>query len=109
MLLYRIRHKDNGKFFGGLAYPWAKTGHEIWNDKGAFFKDIDTIENWLKVLCSDWKNPKWKFGYCNHWTAKKLVSVVDKFERTKLKNFEVIVTNVTVNSRKIIQAQDLVK
>lgn len=110
MKLYRIRNKQTGKFFGGLAYPWIKAGHEIWNDKGAMYRDIDTIENWLRVICSDWRNPKWPPYTCRgHWTAKKLLKVLDDFDHKKLKKYEVVVNNVTLRGQKIIEAKDLVK
>lgn len=107
MILYRIRRKDNGKFFGGLAYPWHHSGKEKWNDKGAFYRDIDTITMWLKILCYDWKNNIEVIRTTSHWSARKMAAKIDEYDKNKLKNYEIVVNNVTVKGTKIIQAKDL--
>jgi hypothetical protein len=109
MILYRIRDKRSGQFFGGLAYPWIAQGHEIWNDKGAFYRDIDTVAAWLKIITGDWYNKIRKMGLKNTWSSKKIAASIGKYDRKKLDHYEIVVNTVTSNSRKIIQAKDLLK
>jgi len=109
MILYRIRRKDTGQFFCGLLYPWSeKWGKEGWTPKGNFYRDIDTIECWLKILCYNWRANRHRFP-SHTWSAKRMSSVINEFDREKLSLYEVVVTNVEINGSKIIKAEDLVK
>ena len=108
MIMYRIRRKDTGQFFGGLAYPWSiKHGHERWNDKGLFYQDIDTINAYLKVLSCNWKGQRKKFTF-HHWSAVKMARVLNRSSITKLENLEIIVHEISLNGTKTIDAKDFI-
>ena len=105
MKLYRIRRKSDGKYFKGLSYPWHYTGHERWNESGAFYKRIDTIVAYLKCL----QNENWKKVYTErHRTALKMAKGL-KLDAKKLQDYEIIINHVTVNREEVIQVEDLVE
>jgi hypothetical protein len=106
--LYRIRRKSDGKLFGGLAYPWHKSGKERWTDKGTFYHEIDTISCWLKVLCGDWQEHKDSVRWGTRWSGAKLSECLDQFDRARLELYEVVVTDIEICGTKTIQATELV-
>ena len=104
MKLYRIRRKSDGKYFGGLIAPWSSRhkGKIHWYDKGVFYQNIDTAVKWCEVLCGKWYNPT-----CRRWTATTVQ--VTNVDRKKLKLYEIVINDVSLNNENVIQAKDIVK
>lgn len=112
MLLYRIRHKQTGKFFGGWIAPWSERYHGkcSWNDSGTFYRKIDTVAGHITCLCAEWEIKKKKvFGMW--YTPKNFARFrkIKKLDRKKLKYYEVVVNDVKIKGEKIIKASDLLK
>lgn len=102
MRLYRIRNKQTGKFFAYWVAPWSTrhAGKSCWNDRGTFFRTIDTCAKHIKWTCSDWHPDP------STYRAKPIVT---KYYPKRLKNYEVVVNDVTINGEEIIQAAKLLK
>jgi len=108
--VFRIRRKDTGQFFAGLAYPWIDSGHPVWNDKGAFYRDISVVIAWLRVLSCDWSSIKEPANKITCVTAKKLIKYIDHtFDEKMLVLYEVVVNDITINGEEVIKACDFTK
>lgn len=103
MKLYRIRRKDDGRFFASWYAAWNPrySGKAVYTDKGTFFHKIETIAKHLDWLCADWKaDPKIR------WKQNPIIS---KRHPERLEQFEVVVNDVSLNGEKVLQAVDIVK
>lgn len=103
MQVYRLRNKQTGKFFASWTAPWnpRHAGKAYWNDKGTFFRSIDTVIKHLKWTCSDWTpdpDIRWKQN-----------PIISKYYPERLENFEIVVNDISINGEKIIQAADIIK
>lgn len=105
MKLYRIRRKSDGKFFTGwvMSRPNYRntppTPYPIeWGPSGAFFKLPATIKKHLKNLCSEfeYRQSASKIYWYHH-----LISTNEKL----LGDYEVIVSDVSVNSECVIDSK----
>lgn len=106
MKLFRIRRKSDGHFF--MAFDRYDVGVALWGPSGCFFKKIDTIAQHLEWLSCDHDLPcgdKWP------WPArrKKRNVVIIKRHPSRLKLYEVVINDVTINGEEIIPAHDLMK
>lgn len=113
MKLYRIRRKDNGKFFTGWVAPWSPRWHGTitWSDDGTFFKKIDTVIDHIKLMCSTWHLRTIIIGGKTHhcYRNEKKNRVIDRFDKRKLKKYEIVVSNVTLRGEEVIAAEDIIK
>lgn len=96
MKLYSIRHKISGKFFV------SATGSQVWNATSPhFWKTIDGVRGNLKKIASEKAvvcSPNGNFWYLS-WV---------NFDPAKLKDIEVIVTNVSVLGEESFAASDFI-
>lgn len=104
MKLYRIRRKSDGKYFAGWISPWNSRyrGRAHWYDKGAFYQRVDTVKAHLEALASDW-------DFAGGGQFKPDKRIIRKKFPARLKLYEIVVNNVTLNDQEIIQATDLVR
>lgn len=103
MKLYRIREKQSGKFFNGWYAAWNPkySGKAVFSVKGTFFQRIDTICKHLDWLCADWKaDPEIR------WKQNPIIS---KRHPSRLKNYEVVINDISINGEEIINANSLMK
>lgn len=109
MLLYRIRRKDTQQYFLGLRHPHSQEhGKEGWSPTGAFYRDIDTITCWLKVLCSDWRTSRFASAWPS-FTARKLSQCLIGYDPSRLSLYEVVVSDVALLDEKVINPEELIK
>lgn len=112
MKLYRIRNKQTGRFLCDCCTnspAFAK-----FNTDGIFWRRIDTIKKHLVELCTDYtwiavdgSERGHKSGMLKPiWSCK---TVAGEFHRDRLKLYDVIINDVTIDGEEIIQAKDLVK
>lgn len=99
MKLYRIQHKETKQFWVGTRWYDKK---DIWSDSGAFFRNVEPVERWLMYLAGS--------VVCRKTVgSERCTFVVKTGYKRRLKKFQVVVTDVTVNSSKKIKAEDFVR
>lgn len=118
MLLYRLQNKQTGQFF---CHVQPYSGKITWNDKGSFFRTIDTMRKHLAYLIGEYverendgfpRRTKYKgslhYKYSKRWDEGRYVYKENgfKFRLSRLKYYQVVVTDVTVKGEKIIQGTD---
>ncbi len=102
MKLYRIQDKETKQFWGGVR--WYDQKH-IWSDKGSFYHNVEPIQRWLMFLAGAVVNrdvgPK----------AERVVwtYIVKAGYKRRLKRYRVVITDVTVNGSKKIEASEFVE
>ena len=99
MKLYRIQDKETKQFWGGVR--WYDQKH-IWGDKGSFYHNVEPIERWLMFLAGAVINKK---------GGERIVYtyIIKSGYKRRLKKYRVVVTDVTVNGSKRIEASEFVK
>ena len=112
MKLYRIRHKETGKYLADchLISPVAPR----FNDSGIFWKRIDTIKKHLKSLCCMyiWRHPDGTIR--GHGPGMDTPTWNCRLEM-KSKNYELLslyeveISNVNVKNTELVSAKKLVK
>jgi len=105
MKLYRIRRKADDKFFVNWKAVWNPkwAGVAYYSDSGVFFKRIDTVTKHLKMMCCDWE-----FRPCKDRLYMREL-IMGKFHRSRLKNYEIVISDVSINGEEVIQAKDLMR
>lgn len=108
MKLYRIRRKSDGKFFTqfwGAPIPKNAT----FGPSGTFWKQIDTAVKNAKYLCA---TEYTYHGDTYPWGPngmRKFSNATASFDFTLLENYEIVITDVTVNNETAVPAADYFK
>lgn len=121
MLLYRLQDKQSGLFFCQIH---CYDGKVVWNDRGSFFRTIDTMKKHLSYLVGEYVERQ-KDGF--PWNAKYKGSLHYKFRPrwdegrfdykengfkyrlSKLRNYQVVITDVSIKGERIIQGTDFIE
>lgn len=97
MKLYRIKKAKTPEFFYGYGYD----GKQLWSKDGAFYRRPLTIEHHLYLLCS-------KELIVEQRTYQNALTGIG-FSRRKMKNYKVIITEVSQSGTQIMSAEKFLK
>ena len=97
MKLYRLKHKQTGKFLtSSCMYRKPQ-----WTATGVFYRKIDTIKKHAEAICSDYEvahTPD------RRWYFKKIA-----YHPERMKDLVVVVNDVTLNGEEEIAAHKIFK
>ncbi len=118
MLLYRLQHKQTGEFL--CSIEWYN-GKPRWNQKGTFYRTIDTMKKHLGYLIGEaverekdnWpRHTKYKdskhFEWSERWDKGRYgyKETGFKYRLSRLKYYQIIVNDVSINGEKVIQGTE---
>lgn len=117
MKLYRIQRKKDKLFFQSFKHAWthSKTGvhtpsKAIFCSTGVMYRKLDTLERQLQWLCTDekWEDRKSKSRYVSQSRRSiEYNKYRPKFDPKRLKLYDIIIADVTVNGSTKISAHKL--
>jgi hypothetical protein len=101
MKLYRIKKAKTPEYL--VAFQgWRDSPVIYWNKDGAFFKRPETIEQHLYLLASKDIRSLERRTFQTRWTGIG-------FDRRKLKNFKVVVTEVSQSRTQTMTAEKFLR
>ncbi len=116
MKLYRIRNKQNGKFFIGNSKYIREGYFGDWTAAGVFFRRIDTVKVHIRNLLYNWDKDfvewnKYETRYkrmppSSSWSSYR---VRESYHPERIQFLEVVINDVTINGEEVIAAKDIVK
>ena len=110
MKLYRIQQRSSKLFFYGFSPIPRKKQCPMFSETGAFYRKLDTVERNLKWLCSDELFGYSLAGGMSYYTSRRTVSYKHskpKWDPKRLRNYQVVISDVTVNKSTTINASKL--
>jgi hypothetical protein len=101
MKLYRIKKAKTAEYL--VAFQgWRDSPIIYWNKDGAFFKRPETIEQHLYLLASKDIRCLERRTFQTRWTGIG-------FDRKKLRNYKVIITEVSQSGTRTLTAENFLK
>lgn len=116
MKLYRIQRKSDKQFFAGFSphyvHTFKRTVHRSegkFSETGVLYRQLKPLEKALQWLCSD---EHWEDVHTNTYRGSSRRTIAynlytPKWDAKRLKQYDIVITDVTVNGHTKIAAHKL--